>query len=118
MKPTTPSPNGPNGRDQSGHFTLGNRGGPGNPYARRVAQLRSTLLATVTDDDIKAIVAKLIEQAKTGELAAAKLLLDRCLGRELEPVDPDALDVHEWDTQRKHIAAERDRSLGSALGAL
>ena len=118
MKTSRPSPNGDNGgRNDSGRFAPGNRGGPGNPYARRVAQLRSTMLATVTDDDIRAIVAKLVEQAKSGDLAASKLVLDRCLGRELEPVDPDLVDVHEWENQRKHISAERDRQLGAMLGA-
>ena len=34
---TTPSTNGSNGRDVAGRFAAGNRGGPGNPYAKRSA---------------------------------------------------------------------------------
>ncbi len=37
-----PSTNGANGRDAAtGRFLAGNSGGPGNPYAERVAALRS-----------------------------------------------------------------------------
>lgn len=62
-----PSPNGGNGRagnrDAGGRFAKGNSGGPGNPYARRVARLRSLMLEAVSDDDLKAIVAALVQQA-------------------------------------------------------
>ncbi len=37
---TTPSTNGSNGRDAGGRFASGNRGGPGNPYAKRTAAIR------------------------------------------------------------------------------
>ena len=40
-----PKPNGANGRDEKGHFAKGNGGGPGNPFAQQVAELRKTLLA-------------------------------------------------------------------------
>ena len=78
---TTPSPTNPNGRSSSGKFAAGNRFGKGNPHARRVQQLRTAILDAVTPDDVKAIVAGLIEAAKSGDVAAAKLLLDRCLGK-------------------------------------
>lgn len=43
-----PTPNGSLGRDlTSGRFTTGNPGGPGNPYARRVAAMRTQLLDAV-----------------------------------------------------------------------
>ncbi len=35
-----PLANGDNGRDKQGRFAVGNKGGPGNPCARRVAQMR------------------------------------------------------------------------------
>ena len=61
---TAPSPNGPNGRDTQGRFTKGNPGGPGNPYALQAGRLRSAMLKAVTEDDIRAVVAKLVELAK------------------------------------------------------
>jgi hypothetical protein len=76
----SPSTNGSNGRGSGGRFAKGNAGGPGNPHARKVAQLRSALLQAVSGRDLKAIVKKLLEQAKGGDVQAAKLVIERCLG--------------------------------------
>ena len=73
-----------NGRDGAGRFTPGNPGGPGNPYAKRVAALRAAMLDAVTEEDVRAIVGKLVELAKAGNVPAAKEVLDRCLGKILE----------------------------------
>ena len=70
----------PNSRLNNGRFGIGNHGGPGNPFASQVGKLRSVLVETVTPDDMKAVVIKLIELAKGGNLAAMKLLLDRTCG--------------------------------------
>lgn len=71
----------PNGRLNNGRFGIGNGGGPGNPFASQVGKLRSVLLETVTPNDMKAVVVKLVERAKGGDLAAMKLLLDRTCGK-------------------------------------
>lgn len=71
----------PTGRDTRGRFLRGNRFARGNPIARKMAILRTTLLEAVTEDDLRAVVAKLIERAKAGDIAAVKELLDRTLGR-------------------------------------
>ena len=70
-----------NGRNPNGQFATGNPGGPGNPHAAQVAALRSALLEAVTPTDIAEVVASLVTQAKAGDIAAAKVLFDRCLGR-------------------------------------
>ncbi len=82
----SPSANGPNGkgRDSKGRFAKGNPGGPGSPYARRVAALRSAMLEAVSGEDVREIVAKLVQQAKEGDIHAAKEVLLRVLGRPLE----------------------------------
>ena len=50
-----PSANGDNGgRDALGRFGPGNAGGPGNPHARKVAQLRTALLRSVKASDLRA----------------------------------------------------------------
>jgi hypothetical protein len=72
-----PSP----GRDAGGRFAEGNPGGPGNPYPRRVAALRRALLDSVTEDDIKAIAKAVIEEAKDGNIAAAKIIFQYTLGK-------------------------------------
>jgi hypothetical protein len=79
-----PSTTADNGRDEHGHFIAGNHAAKGNPFARRVAALRSALLDAITPDDIRAICTKLIEQARAGDIAAARTLFDRTLGRPLE----------------------------------
>lgn len=74
---------------QTGRFLPGNSGGPGNPYAARVAELRSALLEAVTPGDLAAIVRSLVQAARSGDVAAAKLVFERVLGR---PLEADILD--------------------------
>ncbi len=73
----------------TGRFLAGNRGGPGYPYGRRVAELRSALLDAVTPEDVRAIAATLVSAARGGDVAAAKEVLLRVLGR---PVETDLLE--------------------------
>ena len=59
-----------------------------SPHARKVGQLRSAMLRAMTQADMRAIVAKLVELAKGGNVQAAKELIDRCIGR---PVEADLI---------------------------
>jgi hypothetical protein len=97
------------GRYEQGRFTKGNAGGPGNPYARRTAELRRAILAAViTNEDIEVITAKLIEQAKEGDVPSAKLLFSYALGKPAEAVEPDAVDFHEWELYcRQPVGADQ-----------
>ena len=88
-KVDAPSPNGANGRDGQGRFARGNPGGPGNPHAQQVGKLRSALLRAVSEADMQAIVARLVELAKEGNVQAAKEVIDRCIGR---PVEADLIE--------------------------
>ena len=100
----TPSPNSPNGnRDARGRFVKGNPGGPGNPYGQKVAQLRSALFLAVSANDLRAVVKKLLQLAKGGDVQAAKVVLDRLLG---PPVEVDILERLE----RLESAAVADRT--------
>jgi hypothetical protein len=84
-----------NGRDERGRFTAGNIGGPGNPFARRVARFRKVLHQCASVEDMKEIGRQLVAMAKTGDLAAIKLLLQYQVGRPVAVVDPDGLDLQE-----------------------
>jgi hypothetical protein len=95
-EPTLPQTTPASGRDRRGRFAGGNAGGPGNPFARRVAALRTALLDLVSEEDIRSIARRLILQAHTGDLGAVKLLFLYALGKPAEVVDPDSLDVKEW----------------------
>jgi hypothetical protein len=100
------SDNNSDGRDGSGRFAAGNKGGPGNPFARKVGQLRSALLETVTEDDMRAIAAKLVAMARGGNLPAIRELIERTLGR---PVEADLLERLEQLEQHLARTAERTR---------
>ncbi|HEY8503853.1 MAG TPA: hypothetical protein VIL46_04685, partial [Gemmataceae bacterium] len=88
------------GRDERGRFVVGNPGGPGNPFARRVAELRRELLDFLDPQRLRDLVAKLYGMAMDGDLAAAKLVLAYALGKPGNWSDPDRLDLHEWDIQK------------------
>jgi hypothetical protein len=59
-----------NGRDARGRFTKGNHGGPGNPFARRLAQIRQDFFSGIAAGELKAVARKLVAMAKDGDHAA------------------------------------------------
>jgi hypothetical protein len=69
------------GRDALGRFGPGNRFGRGHPNNRRMQALRQALIGAVTEEDITEVARKLVEDAKGGDIAATRVLLDHCLGR-------------------------------------
>jgi hypothetical protein len=83
------------GREPNGQFAKGNTGGPGNPYARQVARMRVRALDSVSGDDVEAILAKMVELAKQGDVPAARLVLQYTLGRPVPSAHPDRLDRDE-----------------------
>lgn len=86
-------PSDANGRDEiTGRFAIGNQCGKGNPLAKRAQELRAAFVNAVTDDDIVSIVQGMVSAAKAGDVAAARLVLDRCLGKVPSP-DPSTVAV-------------------------
>jgi hypothetical protein len=82
------TPKGKN-RDAHGRFLPGHTlPGPGNPLGKRIAKLRTALVDAVSEDDIRAIITKLVSLAKDGDMIAARILFDRVLGR---PIESDLL---------------------------
>jgi hypothetical protein len=82
-------------RDEKGRFRKGNRGGPGNPFARRTARLRQVLLDAVSDEELRQVTETLKQKAVAGDVAAIKLLLSYTVGKPAEGIDPDTVDRHE-----------------------
>src|SRR4051794_4543808 len=107
--PSIPQPSGD--RDGQGRFTRGNRGGPGNPYARQVAALRQRLLDRLTAQEMDAITDALLRLARGGDVAAAKLVFQYALGRPAEARDPDRLDADEVDAFRANAFSTRTMEL-------
>jgi hypothetical protein len=79
----------PDARPSNGQFA------PANPFARRVAALRSALVETLTPDDVREITVALTFRAKAGNVSAAKLLFQYALGKPLPATHPDRLDQDE-----------------------
>jgi hypothetical protein len=77
------------GRDGNGRFCNGNQGGPGNPFARKVAALRNALLDSVSEEDLKDIIDILKTKARQGDTAAFKLILQYCVSKPAPANDSD-----------------------------
>ncbi|MFO0865380.1 MAG: hypothetical protein U0744_12145 [Gemmataceae bacterium] len=87
-------------RTPGGTFRNGNRGGPGNPYARRVAKLRQAVMEECTEDDLREVTRSMINLAKRGDKAAAKLVYQYALGKPDKQIDPDRIDEHELSVMK------------------
>ncbi len=116
MEPT-PSPTEPNGRCDDGRFGQGNRFSTGNPHSATVGKLRTALLDAITEDDIKAVILKLIDLAKSGNIAATKLLLDRCLGKPAVDQPPPMPKRVGFNPRRVLAIAARLREVRARAGA-
>ena len=75
--------NGASGRGSGGRFGRGNTygRGHGNPAVKRMAELQAAVRDAVSAEDLKAVLGKLVDLAKGGDTQAAKIVLDRCLGK-------------------------------------
>src|SRR5438105_8971801 len=120
-RPTEPAAQTPtNGHEANGRFARGNPGGPGNPYARRVAALRKVLLDRLTEQDLLAITEALLAKAKQGSVGAAKLLLAYGIGKPTSAPDPDRLDGQELKHFKDQVEVVNDvhelaREVGRAV---
>src|SRR5512140_1247382 len=100
----TPQAPAVDGRASNGRFQPGNKIGKGNPHCQQVAALRSALLAAVTPADITEIIGSMMTQAKAGDIAAAKELLQRVLGpaesidliERIEAIEQSIAEQKEW----------------------
>src|SRR5947209_3806641 len=96
------------GHDAKGRFTHGNKGGPGNPFARQVAALRKVIINRLTEEDLLAITEALLAKAKEGSVGAAKLLLAYAIGKPVSSPDPDCLDGQELEHFKHKVQAVRE----------
>src|SRR5437763_12313986 len=91
------------GRDESGRFTQGNAGGPGNPFARESARILQCFRSSFSDQDLQAMLRKLYEVAMTGDVSAMKLILAYQIGKPLPAPQPDKLDQEEWQHLKEDV---------------
>src|SRR5712672_2533701 len=90
-----------NDRAPGGRFAEGNPGGPGNPHARHCARMLALLRASISDEEMVAIIRQLVEKARAGDVSAAKLLLSYKLGKPAPAPNPDEIDRDEWEHYQK-----------------
>jgi hypothetical protein len=102
------------GRTPDGRFAKGNPGGPGNPFARQTAALLKGFRANLTPEALTTVADKLLQMAQEGNLTAARLLLQYGLGKPLPIVQPDQLDVQEWEQTK--ATAMKIYELPKAMG--
>ena len=88
--PSATDRNGQADRNEKGQFVAGNHAATGNPHAKRVAEIRSLLLTAVSDEDLQDVIQAVVKKAKTGDIAAARELFDRCIGKALQALAIDA----------------------------
>ncbi len=88
-------------RNKNGTFAKGNPGGPGNPLAKRINQLRADLIGAVTRKDMKEIIKALSDKAKDGDVIAAREIFNRILGR---PIEQDI--IERLETLEKKITGK------------
>lgn len=88
---SNPSLSEADGRDTKGRFAPGNKASKGNPHAKRVNRLRTTILKAVTPAEMREVIAELLTKAKCGDVAAIKLLFEYTIGKPKEQVEVDAV---------------------------
>jgi hypothetical protein len=98
------------GRKANGRFAPGNPGGQGNPYARKVAELRKEMVNFISVDDLKHVVFAIKMKAERGDISAARLLFQYVLGKPLPATDPDRVAVDEWEKLREQARPPREMS--------
>jgi hypothetical protein len=82
-------------RSNHGRFAKGNRGGPGRLSGEQRAAANAAVRDTLTPDRIRIIVASLLKAViERQDVSAARLLLDRALGRpRAESANPMSMDL-------------------------
>jgi hypothetical protein len=63
--------------------------------------MRQEFMKAVTAEDMAAVARAMIDKAKEGDAAAARIVLQYTLGRPAETIDPDRLDEMEWQQWRR-----------------
>src|SRR5260370_28301433 len=95
-----------------------NPGDSGNPHALHCARMLALLRASICDEEMVAIIRKLVEKTRAGDVSAAKLLLSYKLGKPAPAPNPDQIDRDEWEHyQRDTINLQEVQQVLSSLPA-
>ena len=68
-------------RDEFGRYLPGHPGGPGNPHAKKISMFKSAVMRTIAPEELGDVVKMLLDKALSGDIAAAKIILEYTLGK-------------------------------------
>ena len=105
------------GHDARGRFTVGNLGGPGNPFNRQIAALRKEIVNCCTPERLRRIAVKMMDLAEEGDIAAAKLILTFAIGKPQPMPNPDRMDIEEWAGYRETAPMKAETAAMGAVGS-
>ncbi len=111
------SPNPGNGpeRDARGYFVKGNKGGPGNPQIAQVARYKKAIWEAVSTEDVQRVIRAMVDKAiNEGDVAAAKVVLERTAGKPPEDVENATGDFVDDIAARIRAAIAQARALDTA----
>ena len=93
------------GRNGRGQFTRGGPGGPGRPAG--TYEHRAALRAAITPEDVQTVMRTLYDLALEGDVGAAKLLLERVIGKPREQAVDTTFDPGPLDSADEVLTALR-----------
>ena len=93
-EPSTHGTDVTSGQDASGRFVKGNSMGVGNLQAGRAAKLRAVLFEKLTPEETESIADVLLAMARSGDLAAIKILFEYTIGKPEVIVSARVVAVH------------------------
>jgi hypothetical protein len=80
------------GRNNVGHFVKGNSVAKGNPQAKRMAELRKAAREAATEEDVQALIRKMGEMGRDGDVPAAKVYLEYTVGKPVQGIELSGAD--------------------------
>lgn len=112
----TDSNGGSSERGRDGRFAKGNPGGPGNPRVRTLAAHQAAVREAVSPADLGRVLHRLRDLALDGDVAAARVLLERVVGKVRQ--EPAAPAPWQFDTEEIQSEAGRRAAIKSVLTAV
>lgn len=79
-------------RDNKGRFTVGNPGGSGSNFFKRIHEYRKAIYSAATPNDLFDVMKSMIEKAKMGDVLAARFVYAYSVGEPLR-YDQEKLDA-------------------------
>lgn len=97
IAPLEPVTDGQNGmRTPTGRFAPGNKCGKGNPHVRKLSAMRQAFAEVIDESRLRNLAENIYQRSLAGDMVAAKLLMSYVVGKPVEAVNPDKLDLEEW----------------------